>query len=75
MLQYATRPFAVGDRVAFYTVGDGSLVCQGTVAALHPTRTVLAGEPEPEATAEEAGTFFVNNGAPARQWLHACHCD
>ncbi|KAL4442981.1 hypothetical protein ABPG77_008472 [Micractinium sp. CCAP 211/92] len=59
---YATRPFAVGDRVAFYTVGDGSLVCQGTVAALHPTRTVLAGEPEPEATAEEAGTFFVNNG-------------
>ncbi|KAL4457708.1 hypothetical protein ABPG75_012573 [Micractinium tetrahymenae] len=60
---YATRPFAVGDRVAFYTVGEGSLVCQGTVAALHPTRTVLAGEPEPEAAeAEEPGTFYVNNG-------------
>ena len=39
------RPFSLGDRIILRHV-SGMVVLEGVVAALHPTRTVIVGEPE-----------------------------
>lgn len=60
-MQYASRPFSVGDQVVFYSVDSGSVACQGTVVALHPMRTEVAGK-ESRRGAKDGGIFYLNNG-------------
>ncbi|PSC73469.1 cytokinin riboside 5 -monophosphate phosphoribohydrolase LOG3-like [Micractinium conductrix] len=64
---YATRPFSLGDRVVLWSVG-GMCVVEGYIAAVHPTRTVIAKELPGHGTdgmlasAAPVSFFFVNNG-------------
>ena len=75
-VQYAMRPFSLGDRIILRHV-SGMVVLEGVVAALHPTRTVIVGEPELAVDASSGSsdsdsgehklTSFINNG-------EACCC-
>lgn len=70
-VQYAMRPFSLGDRIILRHV-SGMVVLEGVVAALHPTRTVIVGEPELAVDASSGSsdsdsgehklTSFINNG-------------
>jgi hypothetical protein len=60
-VQYASRPFSVGDRIQLITV-EGDEVVEGVVVALQPTRTVI------QRDTEGGSTFYINNGVSLEHW-------
>lgn len=71
--QYATRPFTLGDRVILRA--GGMVAAMGTVVAVHPTRTVIAGRADAE-HGGGASTVFVSNGDIVEVGLRAlCVCE